>query len=507
MLKNTLRIIFPTIIFAVHQSVFGAGPPPFTVHNITTPFKVSHPVVVANISPASGSELLVLGVDELGQRSVAVYGLNAPTNKLTLLDNISVPNSIFAIDVGEVSTEGLQNLFLLSKNMIYKYVPGQLSQEAHLVEEQSVSSMYLGNFADAISSRDFARDINDDGKDDFVIPHFEQLNLWLSDCCSQRHYQSLPIAAQLKVDKDSVTFGETQLYYADLTLDGKTDVVLVEQGKLIIYPQKQDTQFATQALQVNINKTIHGVNWWDIVEADGQNMDQSELTHRKVENIQDMNGDNIADIAVRFTKSSGVLDRVNDYQFFFGSVINKQLTYPEQPDTAIISDETLSDLQLIDLDADGKQEVMLSSFDLGLSQIIGALLSGSIEQDALIFSMDENNKFIKKPLVNQEVEITFSLSSGRSGEPLLKVADVNGDKFKDLVFSDDDDQIHVLFATPKGKRAFAKRPVKQKLKVPKNAENAAQSDLNNDGKADFILHYGRLDESDMLAQLTVLIAN
>jgi hypothetical protein len=506
MLKKALHFTLPIIAFIAHQSALAAAPPLFTEHNVTTPFTVTHPVVTADILPTMGHELLVLGVNELAQRYLAIYGLNPKTNIVELLDNIAVPESIFAFDVGEVSAERLQSLFFLSKNMMFKYVPGQVTLEGSLIEEQPISSMYLANTADTISQRDFVRDVNDDGKDDFVIPHFEQLNLWLSDCCNQRHYQSLPIAALLEVDGDSVSFSEAQLYYADLTLDGKTDVVLVEQGKLNIYPQLQGMRFATQALKVDINNTIHGVNWWEIVEADGQSMDQSDLTHRKVEKIQDLNGDNIADIAVRFTKSSGVLDRVNDYEFFFGKVVDQQLTYPDQPDTAIVSDETLSDLQLIDINADGKQEVMLSSFDLGLSQIISALLSGSIEQDALIFSMNENSQFVKKPVVSQEVEITFSLSSGRSGEPLLKVADVNGDKFKDLVFSDDNDQIRVLLATPNGKRAFAKRTKKQKLKVPKNAQNAAQNDLNNDGKADFIFHYGRLDGKEMQNQLTVLIA-
>ena len=43
--------------------------------------------------------------------------------------------------------------------------------------------------------------------------------------------------------------------------------------------------------------------------------------------------------------------------------------------------------------------------------------------------------------------------------------------------------------------------------MPKNAQEAAQGDLNNDGKADFIFHYSRLDGSEMLNKLTVLIAN
>ena len=156
---------------------------------------------------------------------------------------------------------------------------------------------------------------------------------------------------------------------------------------------------------------------------------------------------------------------------------------------------------------DGKQEVSVSSFDIGISQIVGALLSGSIDQDVLIFSMNENNQFGKKPLVSQEVQITFSLSSGTRGQPLIKMIDINGDAVKDIVYSDGDDLIRTLLATPDQKKPYAKRSLRQKLPMPKNPSNATTEDLNRDGKMDVVLHHGPADSPDLLKRVMVLMAN
>jgi hypothetical protein len=125
----------------------------------------------------------------------------------------------------------------------------------------------------------------------------------------------------------------------------------------------------------------------------------------------------------------------------------------------------------------------------------------------LIFSMDENNQFGKDPLVSQEVEITFSLSSGTRGQPLVKMIDVNGDTVKDIVYSDGDDLIRALLATPDQKKPYANRPLRQKLPMPKNPSDASTKDLNGDGKTDVVLHYGPADSAELLKRVVVLIAN
>ena len=309
------------------------------------------------------------------------------------------------------------------------------------------------------------------------------------------------------MNQSSVSFFDQELYFEDMDQDGKTDLVHVEIGQLSVYLQNNNMQFTTKPLIIEINQNIHPVQWWAMKAPNGQEMDQSNIQHRSVDYIDDLNGDDIPDIAVQYTNSFGVLDKNIIFEFYFGELVDGYLRYPQQANTSITSDDTLSDLVLFDRDMDGKQEVSVSSFDIGISQIVGAILSSSIDQDVLIFSMDENNQFAKKPQVKQEVEITFSLSSGTRGQPLVKMLDINGDNIKDIVYSDDDNVIRVSLATPNQKRLYAKRSLRQKLAMPKNPFNAATDDLNGDGKADIVLHHGPADSPDLLSEVLVLLAN
>jgi hypothetical protein len=479
----------------------------FTQHQIDLGFNVNQPVLIADLLPQAGSELVVVGVDDKQQRILAIYFFDTQSNTFIQQDKIKIADNVFSYDVGEPKNDGLQRLYLLDKTAVHRYVPARSSQKSAWVQSESVSSMYLGDKADSFKQMDFIQDINNDGVDDIMLPHFEQLNLWLSDCCGARHPQNLPIAARIEMNQSSVRYDDQELYFQDMNLDGKTDLVTVEQGQLSVFAQNEDLQFALIPIKIKIDKSIYAVDWWEMKGSNGQEMDQSDIQHRVVKEIDDFNGDGIPDIAVQFTKSSGVLDKTIDFEFFYGSLNNGQLAYSEQASTSVTSEETLNNLTFLDRDMDGKKEVSVSSFDIGISQIVGALLSGSIDQDVLIFSMDENNQFGKEPLVSQEVEITFSLSSGTQGQPLVKMIDINGDAVKDIVYSDGDDLIRALLATPSQKKPYAKRSLRQKLPMPKNPYNTASKDLNSDGKTDLVLHHGPADSSELLKRVIVLMAN
>jgi hypothetical protein len=471
----------------------------FTRHQIDLSFNVNQPVLIADLLPQAGAELVVVGVDDKQQRMLAIYFFDTQSNTYIQQDKINIADNVFAYDVGEPQQDGLQRLYLLDKSMVYHYVPGHLSHKA--------VSMYLSDNAESFREMDFVRDINNDSLDDIMLPHFEQLNLWLSDCCGLRHPQRLPIAARIEMNQSSVSYDDQELYFQDMDLDGKTDLVTVEQGQLNVFEQNDNMQFSLIPTKIQIDKSIYAVDWWDMKGPDGQEMDQSDIQHRVVKAIDDLNGDGIPDIALQFTKSSGVLDKTIDFEFFYGALKEGKLSYAEQASTNITSEDTLSNLMFLDRDMDGKQEVSVSSFDIGISQIVGALLSGSIDQDVLIFSMNENNQFGKKPLVSQEVQITFSLSSGTRGQPLIKMIDINGDAVKDIVYSDGDDLIRTLLATPDQKKPYAKRSLRQKLPMPKNPSNATADDLNRDGKMDVVLHHGPADSPDLLKRVMVLMAN
>ena len=147
---------------------------------------------------------------------------------------------------------------------------------------------------------------------------------------------------------------------------------------------------------------------------------------------------------------------------------------------------------------------MLSSFELSLGNIIGALLSGGIDQNVLVFSQDENNVFEEDANVSEEVELSFSLSKGRSGAPIVRLIDVNGDSLQDLVLSDNETRLKVYLGN-KSTDLFERKGIKHELALPKNGDLFSHHDINNDGKEDFLMHYGRLDGEEMANKVTILL--
>ncbi|MEP0177001.1 MAG: VCBS repeat-containing protein [Paraglaciecola sp.] len=507
MSKFTLPfIVFVTLLWTFAWPSHAKYTELFKQQVIPLDFTVTQPVLAADVLVDEGIELIVVGVDEQQQRTLLILKSNPETGQYIAHESIAIDPKAFAYDVGEVDHTGLQSLYFLSKDLVTRYIPTHMSHPAKMLEEERVSSLYLVNVADVFIHQNFIQDINNDGLNDLVLQSFESLNLWLSDCCGLRHPQQLPIDSRIEMEEDRVSFYENELFFEDMNFDGKSDLIIVEQGALQVFLQQSDMQFSIEPTFIPLAQTIHGLNWWDMKGPNGRGLNQSDLEHRTVKKITDLNGDGIPDLAVQFTQSSGVLDKNIEFEFYFGQKQEQKLKYLEEANTSVEWDETLSGLAFVDLEDDGIQEVFVSSFDIGISQIIGALLSGGIDQDVLVFAMDENGQYQKKPLVSQEVEMTFSLSQGATGEPLIKVVDVNGDTFKDILFSDGDSAIRVLFATPDGKKPYARRSLRQKMTMPQNASSIDSVDLNKDGKSDLVIHYGQLDAEELHKQIVVLLA-
>ncbi|MDP5029803.1 VCBS repeat-containing protein [Paraglaciecola sp.] len=527
--KNVVSFLLLTLLALPS---YAQKSPLFSEYAITLPFNLTQPVLALNILENPGNELVAIGLTAEGQRQLAVYAFNSLHDKMQLIDLLTLGQQFFAYDQGVAQPSGLQSLYFLSSERIFEYVyvaptpetdeytgpamaaphipavVNDLQSNSYLKPLHTVSTMYFGTKSDALLQSNFSQDINDDQQDDFILSQFEKVDLWLSKPgTKERVTQSLSIPALMIVEGEALTFKPHELFLADMNRDGRSDLVLVETGQLKVFEQNSQGTFDIQGKPVHLAEDIEGINWWDKIDADGQQLSQSNLKHKMVELITDINGDAVADLVVRFAQSSGVLDRTNDYEVYYGQLKSQGLMFAKTADTRIQSSSTLSDFRLVDLDNDGRQEVMVSAFELGVSQIISALLSSSIEQEILLFKMDDNQAYPAKPTESQEVEITFSLSSGSRGEPMVKLIDLNGDGLKDFVFSEEDEQIRVNMAVNDAKRLFNRRSEKYSVQVPKNAKAITHSDINLDGKTDLILHYSRVDPPELLNKVIVLIAN
>lgn len=517
-------LLLATPVLANSTKLVGVKPS-FHRYQIASDFKVSLPIMPVELVHSTKEpvdELIVIGEDKAQQVWLAAYVFNEQADDYELLDKLKLDKKYFAYDISENG----QGLYLLAKNEVVSLGYSGSAQEQnqgknsekknqestvktglYFEHKQAVNSIFLVNESSFIIEKDFIQDINQDGLDDIVLSDFEQMNIWLASKNAQGFsYQTLPISAQAELVRSSVTFKPTTLFFADFNLDKRQDIAWISTGAVNYFSQTELGTFETELKSLALAETIKGKNWWQIRGADGESPDQSNLVHRNVEKIQDINGDGLTDIVVRFTQSSGVLDRENIHEFYFG-FINEQgfLEYPKEASTTIQADGTSTGLKIVDVNNDGKFEVLISSFELSVSNIIGALMSGGIDQNVQIFALTENDNFDEDALIHKEVELSFSLTSGQSGEPIVLLTDVNGDGSQDLVLSSGKKRLKIYLGQ-KSSRVFSRKASKHKLLLPKNGALFQHHDVNNDGKEDFIMRYGRLDEESMANQITILIS-
>jgi hypothetical protein len=302
-----------------------------------------------------------------------------------------------------------------------------------------------------------------------------------------------------------VAYSERSIFQLDTNFDQLLDLVVLENNRLQVYEQSKNRSFSLSANHISLPVDISDVPWWFVRGADGESVDQSNLQHRMIEKLEDINGDDIADLMVRQTQSSGVFDRQNNYELYFGSNHDGTLKFSEEFDTSITAEGTLAGLELVDINNDKRQEILVSSFDVGVTQIIGALLSGSIDQDVYLFSLDEDDNYSKTPLFSEEVDLNFSISSGSAGQPVVLSADLDGDGNKDLVLSTGTKKFSI-FEGLKSDRLLRSRSKHHKLKLPDDGSMVITTDLNNDSREEVIVRYGKQDDEALRNKVIILSA-
>ena len=495
----------------------------FTELTINAPFELTHPIIAADLLAVPGKELVAFGIDDLNQRWMAIYQLEQGQYQLSFKQEL--PQELHSFDITESTGNELQQLYFLSQDKLQLLVNSPNSADWQIDTLAEIHSLAFKDRPDFISRGKFIQDLNGDQRDDILIHDFSQAHLFIAtDMGFER--QTLPIKPQSRLFDDGATYTQSKLYVSDVNLDGLMDIVKIGEGELEVYKQNQPLQAVTniEASQqlnkqsekafifnpvaefISVRQPISGIDWWNKRDAYGEQLDQSELVYRKVEELKDLNNDGITDMVIRYTKSSGVFDRVNDYEIYLGENRQGKLSFPKEASSVVRAEGTLTGLEFVDIDNDSKDEVLVAGFDIGLTQIIGALVSGSIDQDVHVFKMDSDGRFSDDSNVTKEVELNFSLSSGQAGSPVVKLADLNGDGFKELILSNDESSLKIYLGQA-GEAPFARKAQEHQLQLPIEGSMLKTEDLNGDGREDILIKYGRQDDADLSNLFKVFLAS
>ena len=474
----------------------------FNKSTVNAPFELTHPIIAADVLPQSGKELIAFGIDGMKQRKMAIYQLVEGEYKL--LHQYQLPLAVHSFDITSSTTNGLQQLYFLSQDELLLMQPQPIDTSLNLVSVAQINSLSFKERPDFISRGEFVKDLNGDSQDDILIHDFTQAHLFLA---TEQGFnrQTLPIKPQSRLFEDGATYTQSIVYISDFDLDGLADIVKIGEGELEVYKQTDAKGFDPVAQYVSVSQPISGIDWWNKRDAYGEPLDQSELIYRKVEHLKDLNDDGISDMVIRYTKSTSVFDRVNDYEIYLGEPKEGRISFPKTPSSVVRAEGTLTGLEFVDIDSDNKDEVLVAGFDIGVSQVVGAILSGSIAQDVHLFKMDANSRYSDKSNVTKEVELNFSLSSGQSGNPVVKLADLNGDGLKDLLLSEDESTLRIYLGKA-GNGLFSRKAQEHELQLPTDGEMIMVEDLNDDGREDLLIKYGRQDDKSLANQFRVFFA-
>jgi len=496
-------ILAPILLFSLNSYGKTSTNIFFNESEVISPFELTHPVLAINLLEKKGKELVTFSLDDSGQQWLLVYAFDE-TKEYKEVYRTRLPKDFYSFDISSPQNTKRQTLYFLSSNHIYILNEALIADQSTFQLIHTISSMAKGNNKQYLEKGNFLTVLNNDDYDDIYIADFNAAHILIQ---TDKGFKtsSLPIKAESLFTHEVIQYFRTTTYFEDVNFDGLMDIIYIDEGQFTYFLQQEDLTISPVPYTIEINKQISSLDWWNKLGADGENLDQSNLSARKVEQLRDINNDSIIDMVVRFTQSEGVLSKTNDYEIYLGRKVENKLQFMEEPNSTIQAEGTLTDIQFVDINNDRKDEVLVAGFDIGLSQIISALLSGSIDQDVHLFYMDDASNFNRKNKVSKEVELNFSLSSGSSGKPIATLLDVDGDKRQDLVLSDDNDTLKIYLGASH-KRLFARKSIKHRVRLPKQGDMLITSDINDDGKDDILIKYGREDKSDLRKKIRILIS-
>jgi len=488
----------------------------FHEQRLEAPFQITHRLIPAELLINPGRELLVLGVDDQQRKYLALYAqpmlLDASVSgsQYQLVSSFTLPTDIYLFDVSKPLDDVLSSVVFLSHQTLFRLVP-----EAMKNAPKPLSSEVLAAVADIDSlanqgvvpylrRAELLRQIDNNPRPDALIDGLHGLTLVMNLGTDNRRL-NLPIKPHMLLESEGVAYSGARVFFVDSNFDGRTDLLRALDGRLQVFLQRTDGGFSALAKDILLPHSTHARPWWYQRDAWGEEPNQGDMAYRELEYLQDINADGIADLVVRYAKTSGVLDRVNDYEIYYGANSDGQLRFSSDVDGLISGDGTLAGLEFIDIDSDGRLEVTVAGFDIGVSQIIRALIAGSVDEDVYVYRMDSSDRFPVKANFASSVKMTFSLSSAQRGDPVIKLLDLNGDGHSELLLSAGSSRVRI-YTGRAGSSPFVRRSTKMRLSLPGEGRLLVGDDLNGDGRDDIVFNFGRRDDSATPSQFMVLIS-
>jgi hypothetical protein len=352
----------------------------------------------------------------------------------------------------------------------------------------AVGSLFPVDGGELKTRIDWVADLNGDGYSELIVPRFDGLAVVEQrpdGALEQRWVLRIRPRARLLnyFRRQMMAYDLPAVYRIDVDGDGRPDLVTYQDGLLDIFllPRGLPAGEHRPSLELDFQppEPFDPKVPWDppllLVDA------------------QDLNGDGRPDLV--FSKNGAA-----DTQFNTKTTILVYYGQPGQggapiafsPDPKqVFPSEGFTLPLLLDLNKDGRIDLVMVNVEIGFWNVIKALIARSVSAQAAFYLMPASGAYPGQPTELESYNVKFSL--GRfSHKPLGTFGDLNGDGLPDLLLSEDKERLGIHWGY---RNAFWDTSPQEVLRdyLPALVTRIRIGDLNGDRRDDLIFLYDRED--------------
>jgi hypothetical protein len=486
-------------IFLITTSAARAQAPPFAEVVFDAGYRVDQSVLAARLAGDDEQHIILAGRDAAHQQRLTVFQLGGELGVTPLVSLDPAPNMI-TYDIGRINDQ--DGLFAIEPGRVIRYD----LEQGEFIEVVEIQSLYSQERNGDLAPIDFLRDINDDERDDLIIPDAAGYRIRLQTPDGDLGPESLlQESVSMALSEGGVHFENRPLVSGDVNLDGLVDLAVWSGNTVRTYLQLPGYRFESTPDTVKLGLGLLSEAELRVLYDESGAVNQEDLEAREIWSIADLNDDQLPDIITETTLSSGVFDKKTELRLHLGVVESGHLAYRDDEDSLLESNGLQYGLVNTDINGDGKMDLIARKVRLSFGRFIRALLSGSMALQIEFFQMSDDDEYPEDANYTTKTNVRFSLSSGQVDIPAVEVADFDGDGFKDLMLQTKPERLSFHYGIS-GPTLFTKKSADKQVVLPRNGELVAAKDINNDGKADLIMRYNESDADGLVDTIRLLLS-
>ena len=214
--------------------------------------------------------------------------------------------------------------------------------------------------------------------------------------------------------------------------DGILDIVASNRHQVRIYRGRSGGGFPSQP---DVQKNLGIISEEDQIRGSGG----------VAIDVKDVDGDGLGDLVATYL-GGNFSDATMETRVFMNPGDGWDL---DSPDQVFRSESTVGLDRLVDLDGDGRLELVRGTISFSLLEFVETLLTRSVDARFAVHRLGPERRFKTRPEFSRDLDIPLSFDTFRP-QGFLPVfgVDMNGDGYGDLVQSGDGDRVEVSYGGP-----------------------------------------------------------